>query len=112
MNTLRETLNEELLKDIAYSLDRLKGNKEEYWRLLIPLLPKKTYPYNKVDVEKFAYVGISGKGSPALELLREFKRKGMELSFFKNMLQEIDCQRALDCFKTPSEFYKNGNILL
>ena len=98
------TLNEELLRDIAYSLDRVKGN-VEYWRLLIPLLPKKTYPYNKVDVEEIAYVGTTGKGSPSLEILRDFQRKGMEVSYFKNMLRTIECQGALDCFNGPSKFF-------
>ena len=97
------TLSEELLEDIAYSLDRLKENKVEYWRLLIPLLPKESYRYNKVDVEEIAFVSTKGKGSPSLKLLREFQRKGMELLYFKNMLQKIKCQGALDCFEKPSE---------
>ena len=97
------TLSKEQLRDIAYSLDRVKGN-VEYWRLLIPLLPKNTYPYNKVDVEKIAFVGITGKGSPSLEILLDFQRKGMELSYFKNLLRTIECQGALDCFNGPSKF--------
>ena len=99
------TLSEELLWDVAYSLDRVKGN-VEYWRLLIPMLPKNMYPYNKIDIEKIAFVGITGKGSPSLEILRDFQRKGMEVSYFKNMLQIIECQGALDCFNEPSKFYK------
>ena len=97
------TLSEELLQDIAYSLDRLKENKEEYWRLLIPLLPKESYPYNRVDVEEIAFVSTKGKGSPSLTLLREFQKNGMEILDFKDMLQKIECQGALDCFKKPSE---------
>ena len=99
------TLSEERLQDIAYSLDRLKENKVEYWRLLIPLLPKESYGYNKVDVEQIAYVSIKGKGSSSLTLLREFQRKGMELLYFKDILQKIECQGALDCFKKPSELH-------
>ena len=99
------TLSEERLQDIAYSLDRLKENKVEYWRLLIPLLPKESYRYNKVDVEQIAYVSIKGKGSSSLTLLREFQRKGMELLYFKDILQKIECQGALDCFKKPSELH-------
>ena len=95
-------VGKETLDDIAYSLDRLKG-KIEYWRMLIPLLPKESYRYNKIDVEQIALVGTKG-GSPSLRLLQEFQRKGMDLSYFKNMLQTIECQGALDCFKLPSEF--------
>lgn len=96
------SLSKETLKDIAYSLDRLKG-KTEYWRLLIPLLPKETYGFDRVKVEEFALVGTKG-GSASLKLLHEFQRKGMEVLHFKKMLQKIECQGALDCFKQPSEF--------
>jgi len=97
------TLKEETLRDIAYSLDRIiaRGN-VEYWRLLIPLLPKQLYGYNNVDVEKFAYEGTKER-SPSLKLLQEFQRKGMGLSDFKQMLEKIGCQGALDCFKEPGE---------
>lgn len=98
-----ETLSEEMLKDIAYSLDRIKG-KDEYWRLLIRVLPKETYRYNRVEVEEFALIGTKGEGSPSLKLLHEFQRKRMEILYFKKMLQKIECQGALDCFKQPSEF--------
>lgn len=99
------TLTEATLKDIAYSLDRNKarGN-EEYWRLLIPLLPKQLYRYDKVDVEKFAYEGTKGR-SPSLKLLQEFQRKGMGCSDFVQMLEKIGCQGALDCFREPGDFY-------
>ena len=102
-----ETLNfvsKETIEDICYSLDRLKGN-VEYWRLLIPLLPKDLYRYNKVDIEQIARVGTRGRGtdSPSLKLLQDFQRKGMGLSYFKNMLKEVECQGALDCFEQPSE---------
>ena len=95
-------VGKEMLEDIAYSLDRLKGT-IEYWRILIPLLPKESYRYNKIDVEQIALVGTKG-GSSSRELLQEFQRKGMNLAYFKNMLQIIECQGALDCFKQPSEF--------
>ena len=97
-------VNEETIEDICYSLDRLKGN-VAYWRLLIRLLPKDLYPYNRVDIEKIALVGTKGRGtdSPSLKLLQDFQRKGMGLSYFKNMLKEIECQGALDCFKQPSK---------
>ena len=99
------TLSRETIEDIAYSLDRLRGtDKREYWRLLIPLLPNKSYRFNKVDVEELAYVGTKG-GSPSLKLLEEFSRKNMELSSFKDMLRSIGCQGALDCFKESSEIY-------
>ena len=98
------SLSKEVLQDIAYSLDRLNGNKEEYWRLLMPLLPKESYRYNRVDVEEIAFLSIKGNSSPSLKLLQDFQRKGMKLDYFKNMLQKIDCQGALDCFKPPSEF--------
>ena len=109
METL-SIVGKETLEDIAYSLDRLKGT-VEYWRKLIPLLPKECYRYNKVDVEKIALVGTKGS-SPSLKLLQEFQRKGMDLSHFKNMLQTIECQGALDCFKQPSEFKKKLMVLV
>ena len=101
MEPLLSVVDKETLEDVAYSLDRLKG-KIEYWRMLIPLLPKESYRYNKVDVEQIAFVGTKG-GSSSLVLLQEFQRKRMGLGCFKNMLQKIDCQGALDCFKQPSE---------
>ena len=101
---LLDILSKETLQDIAYSLDRLNKCKEEYWRLLVPLLPKELYHFDEVDVEKLALVGTKN-GSPSLKLLQQFQRKGMKLPYFKRMLQIIECQGALDCFKKPSEFY-------
>lgn len=95
-------VGEETLEDIAYSLDRLKGT-IEYWRILISLLPKESYPYNKVDVEQIALVGTKGRSSSRV-LLQQFQNKGMGLGYFKNLLQRIECQGALNCFKQPSEF--------
>lgn len=101
-----KTLSKETLEDIAYSLDRIdriKG-KQEYWRLLIPLLPKESYRYNRIDVEELAYVGTKG-GSPSLKLLQDFQKKGMELSYFIALLKKIGCHGALDCLnKQPSKF--------
>lgn len=100
-----KTLSKEALEDIAFSLDRIKKGKQEYWRLLIPLLPKELYRYNKVDVEELAYVGTRG-GSPSQKLLLELQSKGMKLSDFINMLRQIECQGALDCFKQPSKLLR------
>jgi len=101
MDTLG-SLYKERLEDIAYSLDRYcYGKRKEYWRLLIPLLPKESYSYDRNDVEVFAFEGTK-KRSPSLMLLQEFQKKKMKLAYFKSLLQTIGCQGALDCFLEPS----------
>jgi len=97
-----DTLSKEKLEDIAYSLDRYCYDKrKEYWRLLIALLPKESYRYDRNEVEVFAFEGTK-KRSPSLKLLYDFQKKKMGLTNFKCLLQAIGCQGALDCFQKPS----------
>ena len=100
-----DALDKEKLHDIAYSLDRFCFDKrKEYWRLLIPLLPKESYRYDRNDIEIIAFEGTK-KRSPSLTLLLEFQKKGMRLTHFKSLLRDIGCRGALDCFQEPSKYF-------
>ena len=100
-----KSIPEDKLRELARYLDEcpneLSGNQDEYWRLLIKRLPRRLY--TRDQIERFADQYQGPSGSPSLLLLYDLREKGVKLEQFKQCLEKIRCDKALNLFLHGSE---------